>query len=103
MIAIVEIGGHQFTVKVGDIIDVDNQNSEVGTTITTEPLLVSDEEGKDVTIGTPTIKGGKVSLKVLEDYRGDKIRVFKMKSKKRYARTFGFRPERTTLEVISIA
>jgi len=103
MFAIVEVGGNQFTVKVGDIIEVDNQNTEIGTTIEAQPLLVSDVEGKDVRIGTPFVEGMKVSLKVIEDYRGDKIRVFKMKSKKRYARTYGFRPELTTLEVTSIA
>lgn len=103
MFAIVEIGGNQFTVKVGDIIEVDNQNTEVGSTIKIQPLLVSDEEGDAVKIGTPLVDGAMVSLKVLEDYRGKKIRVFKMKSKKRYARTFGFRPEQTKLEVTAIA
>ena len=103
MFAIVEIGGNQFTVKVGDIIEVDNQNTEVGTTIEVQPLLVSSEDGVTVQVGTPVVEGAKVSLKVLEDYRGEKIRVFKMKSKKRYARTFGFRPEQTKLEVTAIA
>lgn len=102
MFAIVEIGGNQFTVKVGDIIEVDNQNTEIGTIIEAKPLLVSSEDGSTVKVGTPTVEGGKVSLKVLEDFRWEKIRVFKMKSKKRYARTFGFRPERTTLEVTAI-
>lgn len=103
MLAIVEIGGNQFTVKVGDIIEVDNQNTEIGATIQSKPLLVSDEAGKDVKIGTPFVEGATVSLKVVEDYRGDKIRVFKMKAKKRYSRTYGFRPSLTTLEVTSIA
>ena len=103
MFAIVEIGGNQFTVKVGDIIEVDNQNTEVGTTIEVQPLLVSSEDGVTVQVGTPVVEGAKISLKVLEDYRGEKIRVFKMKSKKRYARTFGFRPEQTKLEVTAIA
>lgn len=103
MFAIVEIGGNQFTVKVGDIIEVDNQNTEIGSTIQVQPLLVSDEAGEAVKIGTPLVAGATVSFKVLEDYRGEKIRVFKMKSKKRYARTFGFRPEQTKLEVTAIA
>lgn len=103
MFAIVEIGGNQFTVKVGDIIEVDNQNTEIGSTIEVQPLLVSSEDGATVKVGTPVVEGAKVSLKVLKDYRGEKIRVFKMKSKKHYARTFGFRPEQTKLEVTAIA
>lgn len=102
MFAIVEIGGNQFTVKVGDIIEVDNQNTEIGSTIEVEPLLVSNEDGSVLKVWTPVVEWGKVSLKVLKDYRGEKIRVFKMKSKKRYARTFGFRPEQTKLEVTAI-
>ncbi|MDP2103887.1 MAG: 50S ribosomal protein L21 [Candidatus Gracilibacteria bacterium] len=103
MIAIVEIGGNQFTVKVGDIIEVDNQNIEAGTSFDAQPLLVSDEAGKSVKVGTPFVEGGKVSLKVIEDFRDEKIRVFKMKSKKRYSRTIGFRADKTKLEVLSIA
>ncbi len=103
MFAIVEIGGNQFTVKVGDIIEVDNQNTEIGSTMELQPLLVSTEDGITVKIGTPVVEGAKVSLKVLENFRGEKLRVFKMKSKKRYARTFGFRPEQTKLEVTAIA
>ncbi|OIP54090.1 50S ribosomal protein L21 [Candidatus Gracilibacteria bacterium CG2_30_37_12] len=103
MFAIVEIGGNQFTVKVGDIIEVDNQNTEVGSIMEVQPLLVLDEDGSTVKVGTPVVEGGKVSLKVIEDFRGEKIRVFKMKSKKRYARTFGFRPDQTKLEVTAIA
>lgn len=103
MFAIVEIGGNQFTVKVGDIIEVDNQNAEIGSIMDIVPLLVSTEDGATVQVGTPVVEGAKVSMKVLEDFRGEKIRVFKMKSKKHYARTSGFRPDLTKLEVTAIA
>jgi large subunit ribosomal protein L21 len=49
-------------------------------------MLLSDEEGKDVKVGTPFVDGSKVELKVLEQFKGEKVRVFKMKAKKRYAR-----------------
>lgn len=103
MFAIVEIGGNQFTVKVGDIIEVDNQNAELGSVMEVQPLLVSSEDGSTVKVGTPVVEGATVSMKVLEDFRGEKIRVFKMKSKKHYARTAGFRPDLTKLEVTAIA
>ncbi|MFA5916853.1 MAG: 50S ribosomal protein L21 [Candidatus Gracilibacteria bacterium] len=104
MLAVIELGGNQFIVKVGDIIEVKRQKEEeVGKNMTVEAMLISDEEGKDVKVGTPTIAGSKVDFKVLEEFKGEKIRVFKMKSKKRYARTSGFRPILTKLEVLSIA
>lgn len=102
MLAVIELGGNQFTVKVGDVIDVKKQDAEVNATINTEALLISDEEGKSVKVWTPVVAGSKVELKVVEQFKGEKVRVFKMKSKKRYSRNLGFRPSLTKLEVVSI-
>ena len=103
MIAIVEIGSKQFTVKAGDIIEVDRQDAEVGKKLSLSPLLVASEDAKTVSVGTPLVDGGKVEAKVIEHFNDEKIRVFKMKSKKRYARTKGFKPARTRLEITKIA
>lgn len=103
MIAVVEIGGKQYTVEQGNTIIVDRQHADVGATIELPALLVADAEGKKVQVGTPTVEGSKVSLKVEEHLKGDKITVFKIKSKKRYMRTRGFRPYQTQLTVTAIA
>ncbi|MFK7779663.1 MAG: 50S ribosomal protein L21 [Candidatus Gracilibacteria bacterium] len=103
MIAVIELGGNQFTVKKGDIIDVKKLDQEVNATISQEALLVSDEEGKETKVGTPLVAGSKVELKVLEQFKGEKVRVFKKKSKKRYTRNTGFRAHLTKLEVLSVA
>ncbi len=103
MIAVIELGWNQFTVKVGDIIDVKKLAQEVNATISQEALLLSDEEGKDTKVGTPTVVGSKVEFKVLEQYKGEKVRVFKKKSKKWYTRNKGFRAHLTKLEVLSVA
>lgn len=103
MIAVVEIGGNQFTVEVGQVFDVDHQNVEAGAKMTLEALLVSDAEGKDVKIGTPFVSGSKITFEVVRHYRAEKIRVFKIKAKKRYMRTYGFRASRTELKVTGIA
>ena len=103
MIAIIELGWNQFNVKVGDIIDVKKLALEVNDTSSTEALLISDEEGKETKIGTPVIEGSKIGFKVLEQYKGAKVRVFKMKSKKRYSKNVGFRPSLTKIEITSIA
>jgi large subunit ribosomal protein L21 len=54
-------------------------------------------------VGAPFLDGAKVECKVTEHTRGDKVRVFKMKSKKHYHRTAGFRAAQTKLEVTSIS
>ncbi len=103
MLAVIELGGNQFIVRQGDVIDVKKLDQEINATITTEALLVSDEEGKETKVGTPTVEGSKVELKVVDQFKGDKVRVFKMKSKKRYSRNKGFRAHLTKLEVLSVA
>ena len=102
MLAVVELGWNQFMVQKGDIIEVKKQDAEVGKKISAEALLISDLEGKETKIGTPTVEGSKVEFKVLDQKKGDKVRVFKMKSKKRYMKNTGFRPSITQLEVTSI-
>lgn len=103
MLAVIELGGNQFIVRKGDEIEVKKQDVEVGKKITTEALLISDEDGKETKVGTPILEGSKVELKVLDQFKGEKVRVFKMKSKKRYMKNTGFRPHVTKLKVMSIA
>lgn len=102
MLAVVELGGNQFIVRVGDVIDVKKMDAEINSTVNTGALLISDEEGKETKIGSPLVDGSKVELKVLDQYKGEKVRVFKMKSKKRHMKNNGFRPHLTKLEVLSI-
>lgn len=56
MIAVVEIGGKQYTVEEGNVIIVDRQHVDVGGTIELPALLLADAEGKNVQVGTPTIE-----------------------------------------------
>lgn len=103
MIAVIEVGGKQYTVEAGQTLTVDHQHTEAGKTIEFSPLLTAENDGKNTTVGTPFVEGGKVVCKVEEHKKGEKIRVFKHKKRKRYMRTQGFRPMQTVLTVESIA
>jgi len=102
MIAIVKIGGHQELVQVGDTLEVDKLDAEVGKTVAFDVLLVSEPDGKDFQLGDPLLADVKVEAKILEQARGDKIRVFKMKPRKRYRRTYGHRQHYTVIEITGI-
>lgn len=102
MLAVVELWGNQFMVRVGEVIDVKKMEGEINATIVADALLISDEEGKETKVWTPVVEGSKVEFKVLKQFKWDKVRVFKMKSKKRYMKNNGFRPHLTKLEVTSI-
>ncbi len=103
MIAIVEVGSKQYQVTAWEIIDVDHQDIEIGKKIPLTVLMTASEDGTTVNVGTPTVAGVVIEGKVIEHYDADKITVFKMKSKKRYSRTKGFRASRTRLEIGKIA
>lgn len=103
MLAVIELGGNQFIVRKGDIIDVKKLDKEVNSNFSVEAMLVSDEDGTSLKVGTPLVSGSKVELKVVEQFKGEKVRVFKMKSKKRYMKNTGFRAHLTKLEVVSVA
>jgi large subunit ribosomal protein L21 len=59
-------------------------------------------EGDNVTVGKPMIEGARVLATVKENGRGDKIIVFKFKSKVRYRRKNGHRQLFTTLSIDKI-
>lgn len=103
MIAVIELWWNQFTVQQGDVIDVKKLDKEVNSTFSIEALLTSDDEGSTTKVGTPLVEGSKIELKVLEQYKGDKVRVFKMKSKKRNMKNNWFRPHLTKVEILSVA
>jgi len=101
MIAVVKIGGHQALVTVGEQIEVDKLNAKVGSKVTFETLLISEPDGKNCQIGAPILEAT-VEAKILEHGRGDKIKVFKMKPRKRYRKTQGHRQDYTLIEIIAI-
>ncbi len=102
MIAVVKIGGHQEIVKAGEKLEVDKLHAKVGEKVLFETLLISEEDGTGFKIGNPLLTE-KVEAKVLEHGRGDKIKVFKMKPRKRYRRTQGHRQDYTLIEITKIA
>ena len=97
MFAIVETGGSQYKVEKGTTIEVNRMEGTEGSSVTLDQVLMV-----DTNVGTPTVPGASVTAKIVAHKRGDKIRVFKMKAKKRYQKTQGHRQELTTLEITDI-
>ena len=100
MYAIIATGGKQYRVSEGDVIYIEKIDAEVGSTVSFDVLLVENEG--DVKVGTPVVEGVKVEGKVVGQVRGDKIIVFKYKSKKNYRRKQGHRQPYTKVEITKI-
>lgn len=111
-LAIIKTGGKQYLVSPGDKIKIEKIEGKEGDTIEfTDVLLLASgpeslkagrEKDKKIDIGKPTIKGIKVAGKILKQGRGDKIIVFKYKSKKRYKKKAGHRQPFTEVEITEI-
>jgi len=99
--AVIATGGKQYKVQVGDIIYIEKLEEPVGATVTFDVLLVGGEDG--VRAGTPLLEGVKVEGAVAAQVKGEKIIVFKYKSKKNYRRKSGHRQRYTKVEITSIA
>ena len=101
MFAVIKTGGKQYRVQEGDVIYVEKMNAEVDATVNFDVLLCG--EGDAVTVGTPVVEGATVEGKVLAQGKGDKIVVFKFKSKKGYRKTTGHRQPFTKVEITKIS
>ncbi|MCF6357112.1 MAG: 50S ribosomal protein L21 [Draconibacterium sp.] len=101
MYAIVEIAGQQFKVEKDKKLFVHRLDAEQGDSLDFEKVLLVDNDGK-VAVGTPTVKGAKVTAKVLEHVKGDKVIVFKKKRRKGYKKKNGHRQLFTQIQVETI-
>lgn len=99
--AIIETGGKQYRVSVGDRLSVEKLPVADGESITFDRVLLLGGDG-DTRVGTPVVEGASVAATVEETYRGEKIIVFKYKAKKRYRRKQGHRQSLTRLAIQAI-
>jgi large subunit ribosomal protein L21 len=99
--AVVETGSKQYRVKVNDKLIVERLEAEPGSKVELRPVLaVSD--GTSLRIGTPEIEDAAVACTVVNQTRGPKLRIFKKRRRKTYARRKGHRQQLTVLKVESI-
>ena len=100
MYAIIAAGGRQYRVSQGDVIYIDKVNQEADSAISFDVLMISNDG--DVKVGNPVLAGAKVEGKVLGQVKGEKITVYKYKSKKDSKRKIGHRQPYTKVEITAI-
>ena len=95
-------GGKQHTVKVGDFVELEKLEGEIGAEVVFDTVLAVGEEGGKLNVGTPVITGASVKAEIVDQFRGKKIIVFKMKRRKSYRRTQGHRQSLTRVKITAI-
>ena len=102
MYAIIKTGGKQRRVSQGDIIAVEKIEGNKGDALVFDEVLMVANEG-DIKIGTPTLTGAKVVSEILEQAKGPKIVVFRMKRRKGYHKKTGHRQLLTRVKITDIS
>ena len=98
MKAIIETGGKQYNVKVGDVIYVEKLDVEEGKKIVFDKVLMANG-----VVGNPLVKGASVEGKVIKNGKGKKIRIFTYKPNKTSTRKKqGHRQPYTKVEITNI-
>lgn len=101
MYAIVESGARQYRAEVGHSFSVEKLPYEVGEQIELDDVLLL-ADGDDIRVGRPTVPGASVKATIVEQYKGEKIFVWKYRPRKRYRRRQGHRQLYTRLRIDEI-
>ena len=101
MYAIVDIAGQQFKVEEKSKVNVHRLEGKEGDVLDANDVLLIDNDGK-IAIGTPILDGARVTIKILQHFKGDKEIVFKKKRRKGYQVKNGHRQFFTEVEIQKI-
>ena len=103
MYAIVEAGGKQHRVEVGQRIAVERvwPGAQPGSEVVFEHVLLVRDDAH-VTVGKPMVKGASVKATLLRELRSEKVIIFKKKKRKGYERKQGHRQELSVIKIESI-
>jgi large subunit ribosomal protein L21 len=99
--AIIEVGGKQYKVAPKQTLEVELLDVPEGDKVELDKVLFIGEDKKTL-VGNPVIKGAKVVATSLGEAKGEKVVVFRYKSKVRYRSKRGHRQPYTKILVNEI-
>jgi large subunit ribosomal protein L21 len=99
MQAVITTGGKQYLVKSGQELDVELLGDKKKWEF--DALLTID--GDTVKVGAPFVDGAKVTAELVEEVKGDKIKILKFKAKKREKTLTGHRQRYSRIKITKIA
>jgi large subunit ribosomal protein L21 len=102
MYAVIETGGRQHRVEVGEVVRVDRMDAEEGTKVTFDRVLAVGD-GESLKVGAPTVAGAEVSGTVVEQGRGRKVLIFRYRPRQNSSRRrAGHRQDYTAVKIDAI-
>ena len=101
MYAVIESGGKQHRVIEGEVLKLEKLEVATGDKVTFDKVLLVGS-GEDVKIGTPLVKGGKVTAEVVSHGRHEKIKIIKFNRRKHHRKQAGHRQWYTEVKITGI-
>ncbi|PIR71636.1 MAG: 50S ribosomal protein L21 [Candidatus Nealsonbacteria bacterium CG_4_10_14_0_2_um_filter_37_10] len=101
MLAVIRTGGKQYLISPGQKIKIEKVDKKIGQEIIFPEVLLL-QKGKVIEIGSPSVKGAKVTGKIIGQDKAKKVIVFKYKPKTRYKVKKGHRQPFTEVEITEI-
>jgi large subunit ribosomal protein L21 len=101
MYAVVETGGKQYRVAVGDVIRVEKLDAAAGAAVNLDKVLMVADDG-NVRVGNPNVDGATVTATVKAHGRADKVHIFKFRRRKHFRKSQGHRQHYTEIEITGI-
>lgn len=93
--------GQQHRAQIGERFSIARISEEVGSVVEFGEVMMV-EDGEEVSFGSPYLEGFKVRAKVLENYRGKKLRIFKMRRRKKSRVMNGHRSDLTRVQITEV-
>jgi large subunit ribosomal protein L21 len=100
-IAVIQTGGKQYLVSEGDVLNVEKLPESKSGKVSFEDVLLVDD-GSKATIGSPMVKGAKVSAEIVEEGRDKKVTVIHYRAKSRYFKKRGHRQPFTKVKITAL-
>ena len=101
-LAVIKINNQQYLVQEEETLQLEKVEGEVGKTIEVSDVLLKTIDGK-TEVGMPIVAKSKVSLEILEQKKGEKVKTLVYKAKSRYRRHHGQRTLVTVVKVLKIS
>lgn len=105
MYAVIQTGGKQYRVQPGDLISVEKLAGDIGSKLKIDQVLFAAKpsaENSQIWLGKPLLAGATVDVQIVDQGRGEKELIIKMKRRKDYRRVQGHRQELTTILVLGL-
>ncbi|MFO7733980.1 MAG: 50S ribosomal protein L21 [Candidatus Aminicenantes bacterium] len=98
MYAVILTGGKQYRVKAGDLLAVEKLGVDQGHKVHFDRVLLI-EDGESVQVGRPVLENAVVEAEVVENFKDEKVLIFKKKRRKQFRRTRGHRQQLTKVRI----